>query len=370
MVAKEKEETKEIAKVEPTYSQRFTNMVVKEFGSEVGTMELTPYQKRLAQHMFIAVDTQLKNLEAKRLDQGGADKGTAIVWQNVNMTKLAIDAVHRVELGLDALIPNHIHPIPYFNKRMKKYDLDLRIGYAGKDCYRRKVALDTPIDIIYELVHKDDVFKPIKKSLTNNESYEFEITNPFDRGEVVGGFGYIMYEDQRKNRLIIVTKTDFDKSKKLAKSDTFWKNHEREMQYKTLVHRTVEKIGIDPEKVNASFMKVEIDDTIQDADREVEENANKGFMGEEGEVGEVVEAEFSATEEDEGKGAESENGNGKSFADWIKQYDEILGTDIVDDELKKMGLERDNIKPGQRKGALSGLSGRVDRENQDGGPDF
>uniref|UniRef100_A0A6M3K2K1 Putative DNA recombination protein n=1 Tax=viral metagenome TaxID=1070528 RepID=A0A6M3K2K1_9ZZZZ len=365
MVAKE--ERTEVAQVEPTYSHRFANMVVKEFSSEVGVMTLTPYQRRLAQHMFIAVDTQLKNLEVKRLDQGGADKGTPIVWQNINMNKLAIDAVHRVELGLDALIPNHIHPIPYFNKRKQKYDLDLRIGFAGKDCYRRKVALDPPIDIIYELVHEKDTFKPIKKSLTGNESYEFEITNPFDRGEVVGGFGYIMHEDPRKNRLIIVTKADFDKSKKLAKSDTFWKNHEREMQYKTLVHRTTEKINIDPEKVNASFLKVEIDDTIQGAERDIDEKANKGFMGEEGEV---VEAEFSATEGDEGKGAESENGNGKSFADWIKQYDEILGTDIVDEEFKKKGAERDKVKPGQRKDVLAGLAQAVAKMDEGGVPDF
>ena len=75
--------------------------------------------------MFIAIDTQIKNLEVKRLDSG---KDTMpIVWSNINMNKLAIDAVHRVELGIDALIPNHMHPIPYFNKRLKLYDLDLQL---------------------------------------------------------------------------------------------------------------------------------------------------------------------------------------------------------------------------------------------------
>lgn len=266
-----------VAKAEPTYSQRFTSMVVKEFGNEVGTLALTPYQQRLAQHLFVAIDTQLKNLEAKRLDKGV--KGTEIVWANINMNKLAIDSVHRIELGLDALIPNHIHAIPYFNKRLKKYDLDLRIGYAGKDCYRRKVALDEPVDIIYELVYANDRFSPIKKSAASEvESYEFEISNPFDRGEVVGGFGYIIQENPKKNKLVIVTKVDFDKSKSKAQSDTFWKAHPIEMMYKTLIHRTTSKIAIDPEKVNASLMAVELDDTINGATLQIEDKANKELI--------------------------------------------------------------------------------------------
>ena len=367
MVAKEKEkeETKEIAKVEPTLGERFTNMVIREF-SEIGTVDLDPYKKRLAQHLFLGVDMALKRQEADR--QKKNETKLPIVWANVNMQQLAFNAMHCVELGLDALIPNHLHVVPYLNGKTGKYDLSLDIGYVGKDFYKRKMAIKPPKDIVYQLVYETDVFEPIMKTAQNNiESYRFEIKKPFNRGAVIGGFGYIIREDPTENQLIIVPKTSFDQSKNKARSQAFWGPYEEQMQMVALVRRVTAKLNIDPEKVNASFMKVEIDDTIQEAEREVDEKANKGFMGEEGEV---VEAEFSATEGDEGKGAESENGNGKSFADWIKQYDEILGTDIVDDELKKMGLERDNIKPGQRKGALAGLAGRVDRENQDGGPDF
>lgn len=265
-----------VAKVEPTFSQRFTSAVVKEFSNQVGVLELTPLQQRLAQHMFIAIDTQLKGLETKRTDQNRP----AIVWANINMAKLAIDAVHRVELGLDALISNHIHPIPYLNSRTKLYDLDLRIGYAGKDCYKRKMALDPPKDIIYELVCKKDEFTPIKKSAKSEvESYQFDIPNAFDRGEVVGGFGYIIYEDPKKNKLVLVSKADFDKSKNLAKGGgKFWEDYPTEMKYKTLVHRTLAQIGVDPEKVNASYMKVEIDDAAGAAERDIAENANSNIV--------------------------------------------------------------------------------------------
>ena len=34
-------------------------------------------------------------------------------------------------------------------------------------------------------------------------SYEFEITNPFDRGDIVGGFGYLEYDDPTQNLSLI-----------------------------------------------------------------------------------------------------------------------------------------------------------------------
>lgn len=252
------------------YGQRFTSEVMKQFGNEVGTVELSQYQKKLAQHLFIAIDTQLKFLESRRQDRDA--KGFPIVWTNINMAKLALDAMHRIELGLDALIPNHIHAIPYYNKTLKKYDLDLRIGYVGKDFYRRKMALDEPEDIIYELVYSTDKFKPVKKTKDNPvESYDFEIMNPFERGEVIGGFGYVVYKEPERNKLVIVSKADFDKSRKIAKSDDFWKNHTREMQFKTLVHRVTSTLNVDPEKINASFMAVEMGDSEISAEREIQE---------------------------------------------------------------------------------------------------
>lgn len=164
-----------------TISQRFTGLIIHEFSGAVGKLDMSPYQRRLAQHLFIKIDQSLKDLEKKRAERD--KEGTPIVWANINLEKLVIDAIHRIELGLDALIPNHISPIPYFNSRLKKYDLDLRIGYAGKDYYRRQMALDPPETIIYELVYENDVFKPVKASFKNPvESYEFEISKPFDRG--------------------------------------------------------------------------------------------------------------------------------------------------------------------------------------------
>src|SRR5690625_3226050 len=266
------EKAKDTSK-QSTGSERFLANVEKQFTAEAGSpVSFTDYEKTLAQHLFLKVDSTLKEFESKRKNQNQP----AYVWNNINMRKLALDAVHRVKLGLDALIPNHIHPVPYLNGSTGKYDLDLRVGYIGKSYYRMQAAVDKPIDITYELVYSNDKFKPIKKSFSNDvESYEFEITNPFDRGEIIGGFGYIQFDNPKKNELVLVSEEDFQKSRKAAQSKVFWDNHPVEMRYKTLVHRVTEKLEIDPKKVNAaSYAYVENQDVDDDATREIEQNAN------------------------------------------------------------------------------------------------
>jgi len=290
------EKTTAVAKREPTLSEKFTNLVIREFGTTISdAVEMTPYQRHLAQHLFIKIDATLKELESKR----SGDR-QPIVWDNINMNKLAIDAVHRIDLGLDALIPNHIHPIPYWNSKGGKYDLDLRVGYVGKDLYRRRMAVDEPVDIIYELVYSTDEFKPIKRSLNNPvESYKFEITQPFDRGEIIGGFGYIAYTDTSKNQLIMVAEKDFQKSKALAKTQDFWTRNPVEMRYKTLVHRVTDKLQMDPRKVNESFMAVEAaDDEQAEAEiaSEIEDNANQGIIDVGPGTGKIVEEQPSEPE--------------------------------------------------------------------------
>lgn len=266
--------------IQATQSERFLANVEKQFAAEAGApMAFTDYEKTLAQHLFLKVDNVLKDLEKKR-QEDGKDKMTPYTWQNVNMRKMALDSVHRVKLGLDALIPNHIHPVPYFNRREGKYDLDLRVGYLGKAYYRIQSSVDVPVDVIYELVYSTDTFKPMKKSFSNHvESYEFEINNPFDRGNIIGGFGYIVYEDERKNTLVMVSEADFEKSRKAAQSDKFWSKHPVEMRYKTLIHRVTERLTIDPKKINAaSYAYVERQEDEAEARREINENANRDII--------------------------------------------------------------------------------------------
>lgn len=278
---------KEIVKKE-TVSARFVNAIMNEFIATAGNLpvKFDERKKRLAQHLFIQMDTALQTLEKKRLDKGPKNN-PEIAWKNINMTKLAIDAMHRIELGLDALIPNHLSVIPYLNGRTKAYDIDLRIGYKGKDYYRRKMAVEVPVDIRYELVYESDNLVVIKKSAkVDVETYEFDIPQPFNRGKVVGGFGYLIFEDDKKNKLILVSEADFLKYKAEAKSDAFWGKWGDPMRKKTLVHRTTEELQIDPDKVSPAYSIVEAEEMAlldkqspeEQLEKIVAEQANKEII--------------------------------------------------------------------------------------------
>lgn len=293
-----------------TAAQNFTKRIEKQFEGELGQgVQWSPVQQRLAQHLFIKIDGQLRALETKRAASQRKANDPPITWANVNMHKLTLDAVHRVNLGLDALIANHIHVIPYLNSRTKQYDIDLQIGYTGLDHCHRTFAAVTPIDITYQLVYEGDRF-----AIDRSAGWEQPVYEPVDYfkpGPVVGGYGYIQYEDTRKNRVIVVPYREFEKAmkgrgmKNLDDPDgartgsgvefwggiqTEWKNGKlvegdfdekffNEMCYKTVVKRVVAKIPLDPEKVNASSWNA-VEESHRDAieaeiSEEVAEYGNK-----------------------------------------------------------------------------------------------
>ncbi|MGI6498050.1 MAG: recombinase RecT [Oscillospiraceae bacterium] len=211
-------------------SERFTNTVLKEFGSNVaGALQVTDYQRQLIQGYFIAIDRGLKLAEEARVRKNQNnrdhkwDNDLPVIWNNVNLNDLALDVVHYARMGLDMMQDNHLSPIPYKNNKANKYDVTLMPGYNGIQYIAEKYAVEKPLATTVELVYSTDTFKPIKKNKNNKvESYEFEINNPFDRGEVVGGFGYIEYTDPLKNKLIIMTLKDILKRKPQYAAAEFW----------------------------------------------------------------------------------------------------------------------------------------------------
>lgn len=257
-------------------SVRFVSEVERQFGQEMGTdIVFSDHQKKLAQHLFLKADQALKEFEERRVSKNNNGK-TPYTWDNVNIKNLALEAVHKVNLGLDALMKNHIHVIPYLNGKNKKYDLDLQTGFKGLKYIAQTFAIDPPKKITCELVHENDHFKILKSNFEREvEGYEFEVENPFDRGPVIGGFGYIEYDDPTKNQLLVLTEEDFNKAKKKAKTNMIWNEWPEKMRYKTIVRRVVDLIDLDPEKVNAqSMIHEETSGAEAEANREIAENAN------------------------------------------------------------------------------------------------
>lgn len=327
-----------VAKKEQSMSERFAAAVLKEFGSNVATLNDIPdYQRNLIQGYFVNCDRALQAAEQKRASStyDVEKKKPPYEWKNVDMKALAIDLMHYSKVGLDMNQSNHLFPIPYLNRKKGTYDFTLMKGYNGIRYMAEKYAMDTPIAIITELVHENDVFKPVKKSASNPvESYDFEIPNPFDRGKVVGGFGYIAYKEQEKNTLILMSLADIMKRKPKNASAEFWGGKKtewvdgkktevdtdgwfEEMCLKTLKREVygTKNITLDPMKIDETYMHIkqrELDFAELEAQEEIDANANSIDLEAEpvetpSPDPEVTEAEFQDVEEESQAPESSEN---------------------------------------------------------------
>ena len=145
-----------------------------------------------------------------------------------------------------------------------------------------------------EVVYSSDKFSPIKKGHSNPfDTYEFNITNPFDRGEIVGGFGYVEYDDSAKNTLYCLNMKEINKRKPKYAAAEFWGGTKKdyktnqdveiegwkdEMVYKTMVRHVYGKIALDPQKVDDAFRHIqqrEADYRDMELKNEISANANK-----------------------------------------------------------------------------------------------
>lgn len=293
----------EIKKVELSQSERFTQEVMKQFTNEAGEVKLTNFQKKLIQNYFIKIDQTLKDLERKRMakDEKYRDK-LAFSWQNVNLPKLAVDVVAFSSVGLDPVQPNHINPIPYKNNSSNKFDITFILGYKGIELKARKYGYDVPDDVIVELVYSKDRFKQLKRDINNRvEGYIFEVVEDFDRGELVGGFYYFVFNEKaEKNRLRVFSKADIDKRRPDHASVEFWggekdkwENGKKagketvdgwydEMAYKTIYRAAYNAITIDSEKIDEHYMAMVEKEREQHDSKimlEIKENANTETIG-------------------------------------------------------------------------------------------
>lgn len=283
-------------------SERFTMAVMKEFTANAGDVQLTNFQKKLIQNYFIKLDMTLKENEVKRLAKSDQYRDPLeFIWKNVNMAQLALDVVAYSSIGLDPLQDNHINLIPYKNKRSNQFDIGFIIGYEGMKIKAVKYGFEVPDDVIVELVYSNDIFKSHKKNKDNQvESYEFDIVNDFDRGEVIGGFYYHVFRSNpEKNRLKVMTMKDINKRIPKNASPEFWGGEKKkwnseemehidgwyeEMIEKMLKRAAYNSITIDSEKIDEHLVKMMqaesislagSDQTLLQVKSDISTNANK-----------------------------------------------------------------------------------------------
>lgn len=294
-----------------TISRRFTEMVIREYVSTAapGALQFTEQQRRLVQGYFVTIDRMLKASEENRVRKNNSnsdhkyDNALQYSWNTINMSSLALDVARYARMGLDMQEKNHLFPIPYANKKTGKYDISFTVGYSGIQYIAQKYAMNPPKSVTVEVVYTNDVFKAIKKGRTNPiESYEFDIANPFDRGKVVGGFGYIEYYNTEQNKLIIMSEAailkrmgknanpEFWGTEATGKKSTVWENGKKvqkdvdgwydEMVLKTLIREVYSSkyIPRDPSKMDDDYQYLKEREVIYaqaETDSEAQENANK-----------------------------------------------------------------------------------------------
>lgn len=306
-------------------SQRFTDKVLSEFTSTAGNVNVSEADRSRIQGYFIVIDKLLKTTEQERVRKNGSNPDSqfyndlAYSWSNVDLEYLARDVMINTKMGLDMTLPNQVSAIPYKNIKAKKYVFTFIKGYEGKKLLVDKYSLNKPKNVVIELVKKNDFFLPIKKSHKQPiESYEFKIENPFDRGEIIGGFGYLEYEDATKNQLIIMSLADILKRKPEKASAEFWGGEKdeyksgkktgktvkiegwfEEMCIKTVSNHVYGKIPLDSSKIyeyNQHLLSRESDLAELEASSEIAEKGNRELLDvEDAEYTEVV-AETSSEE--------------------------------------------------------------------------
>ncbi|GAB2558371.1 recombinase family protein [Gracilibacillus alcaliphilus] len=296
------QQSNQLAKKEKTQSERFMEKVVKEFGSGVGKPALTDFQKRLAQNYFISLDAVLKTSEERRMKKSEKYRDPLPVsWNNINMNKLATDVVTMARIGYDPAQPNHINMIPFKNNRTNQYDIGFVEGYRGLELKAQKYGLHVPDSVIVELVYSNDHFKPLKKNSHNpTEGYEFSVENPFDRGELQGGFYYHVFKDNPdKNKLVVMSIQEIEKRKPSHASVEFWGGEKPKWQngqkvgtekvegwydkmcWKTIFRAAHHDITIDSTKIDEDYLNMKrMEDEFDDVQvqQNINENANKDYI--------------------------------------------------------------------------------------------
>jgi len=102
--------------------------------------------------------------------------------------------------------------------------------------YKNKMLLVYPETIFdVQIVHKDDKFQFQKES--GHVKYSHFIADPFSQSEKTMVGAYSVIKNKRGEFLTLLSKDDIDKHRKVAKTQTIWKNWFIEMAMKTIIKK-------------------------------------------------------------------------------------------------------------------------------------
>lgn len=215
---------------------------------------VTPEQRELIQGYFVAMDHYLSD--------------NNIPWNDVIVDyKLAQDLMVRAQMGFDMRSEAMLYPVARKdNKNGGKLRFTIQKGYKGYVFEAKKYAAGTLIDIDAHLVYENDEFCPHFKD-QNHPFDTFEFNPPknifVDRGKIVGGFAYATFENEKQNKLIVMSKAEIDKHRAVAQTSSFWGKWYEQMALKTLYIAAAKAVPKDPAKIDSTYRASQLLDREQ-----------------------------------------------------------------------------------------------------------
>lgn len=272
-------------KEELSLATRFSNKVIASYADVAKGVEITQKERTLIANYFIKIDESLKNSK-----QG-------YNWKMVRMDELSLSVANLAKMGLDMAIPGTVSFIPFRVKDTGSIRLTPCIGVKGYEFLAKRFGVDPPDNLVVELIYSNDKFSLLKKDANHEyESYIFEVTNPFDRGEIIGAVAALEYKDKMKNKVMAMSLKELLSYKPDKADPTFWGGGEnrKKMLEKTIGKQILKKVALDPEKMNSvrdSMKYIESEELVGaslDAQETVRENNG---------VGDYIDIDFEPIEE-------------------------------------------------------------------------
>lgn len=247
---------------------RFTTSVVSAF-TDIAKVQVTEKQKTIIANYYVKLNEMLVSQN--------------IPWQKIKMNDLALTLAHMAKLNLDMSL-GHLSFIPFNNYKDGTVTMAPVISSKGYEYIAKTYGVDQVKTATVELVYETDKFSVIKKDSNHDcDSYIFEVSNPFKRGKVIGGFGYLEFEDKTKNFILPMSEEEILKYKPAKAKEEFWGGENKKKMYeKTIAKQLFKRVTLDPDKVNdiqSTFNVIDekdMDYNAEIAKEEVEENLGTG----------------------------------------------------------------------------------------------
>lgn len=205
----------------------------------------------LAVNYFTRLDNELNKLVPVK------------TWKQINFNDFLNKSIAYANIGIDPLAPKMLSFTIFANKSNGLSDVVFVEDVRCMELLARRYGINCPENITVELIYSTDKFSIIKKDLSHpSEGYVLEVTNVFDRGDIIGGVSLSEYENNIYNKVRIMSMKEIEK--RVKTNSPFWTNWKPEMCEKTVGKNAWGKVVLNTTELAAYYA------TKQDGEQDFE----------------------------------------------------------------------------------------------------